>query len=219
MDRLAAEVEVGQEVRYLMPLMSAFVVNASEDCETWCLTLAEKCTKSLLTSGGVRKVVLDLKAETPTLEQIARLHKSGVDILISTKKLTLAKEDDSAIRRLNFGQAFAASLAWIARVFCTRRWWWTNVMWPWDWSTRALRVSWSHLRLGREFISCALGDFGIRARPRALHRLFCALLSIVMGIRSSLLSSSMERVGFFFFEGRIGLMNSSSDNCTLLGLQ
>lgn len=70
--------------------------------------LAKTVTNQLLKDGGARRVVVQPKDETVTLQGITQLNKDGVDVVIPLSQLTTAFEEEEK-GKINLGKAFLAS--------------------------------------------------------------------------------------------------------------
>lgn len=70
--------------------------------------LAKTVANQLLKDGGARRVVVQAKEETVTLQGITQLNKDGVDVVIPLSQLTTAFEEEEK-GKINLGKAFLAS--------------------------------------------------------------------------------------------------------------
>ncbi|KAG0171705.1 trifunctional histidinol dehydrogenase [Apophysomyces sp. BC1034] len=103
---VVADLEASQKINPTS--VSTFIITAPLANSSSLETFAQTVSKSLLTEGGQRRVVLQLDAADVsklTLEDISKLHKQNLDVIIPASRLTL----ESTKENLNIADAFLAT--------------------------------------------------------------------------------------------------------------
>ncbi|ORZ00329.1 histidinol dehydrogenase-domain-containing protein [Syncephalastrum racemosum] len=106
-DRIALEASSAEELAPHASVASVLLVQTKLSEAVKAAEVAKAVTGQLLKDGGARRVVVQAKDETVTLQGITQLNKDNVDVVIPLSQLTTAFEEEKG--KLNLAKAFLAS--------------------------------------------------------------------------------------------------------------